>query len=138
MEACENCPEIKKVEFQVASLELNMRKHQVEVDGIRQEQLNKDIEHETMIQGLTTRMDTIKEDLSAFKDEVRTDIQSIEAKIPAMFEAAINKLLARIAKWMLICVGALLLASIVAWNRPQIVSFLKEITTKAEQVEITP
>jgi len=83
-------------------------------------------------------MDTIKEDLSAFKDEVRTDIQSIEAKIPAMFEAAINKLLARIAKWMLICIGALLLASIVAWNRPQIVSFLKEITTKAEQVEITP
>jgi hypothetical protein len=138
MEACEDCPEIKKVEFQVASLELNMRKHQVEVDGIRQEQLNKDIEHETMIQGLTTRMDTIKEDLSAFKDEVRTDIQSIEAKIPAMFEAAINKLLARIAKWMLICIGALLLASIVAWNRPQIVSFLKEITTKAEQVEITP
>ncbi len=138
MEACEDCPEIKKVEFQVASLELNMRKHQVEVDGIRQEQLNKDIEHETMIQGLTTRMDTIKEDLSAFKDEVRTDIQSIEAKIPAMFEAAMNKLLARIAKWMLICIGALLLASIVAWNRPQIVSFLKEITTKAEQVEITP
>jgi len=138
MEACKDCPEIKKVEFQVASLELNMKKHQVEVDGIRQEQTNRDIEHETMIQGLTTRMDTIKEDLSAFKDEVRTDIQSIEAKIPAMFEAAMNKLLARIAKWMLICIGALLLASIVAWNRPQIVSFLKEITTKAEQVEITP
>jgi len=146
-EECEDCREVKKLGFQIEGLELVLQKQKVYVDGIQQEQENRDIQHEAMIQGVTTRMDSIStrmDDMSnnfqELRTEVRQDIQSIKDEIPAMFEASINALMARIAKWLLIgilsFVGIIILIVAVAITRPMIVAGLKELTEKAQTIEV--
>jgi len=146
-EQCDDCVEVKKLGFQLEGLELCLQKQKVNMEGIQQEQVNRDIEHEAMIQGVTTRMDSISirmDDMSnnfqELRTEVRKDIQSIKEEIPAMFEASINALMARIAKWLLIGIlsfaGAVILIITLAITRPMIVSGLEELVKKAQTVEV--
>ena len=130
---CEDCQEIKRLEFQIESTDLAIQRGQ-------QAQMNKDIEHEIMIQNLTTRMDTMSQDFVEFKQEVKDDIQSIKNDIPVMFDNAVNKLLAKIAKWLIVgIVGFIvfvILTITLAFNRPHIVAGLEELTKKVQTMEI--
>jgi membrane protein insertase Oxa1/YidC/SpoIIIJ len=132
-ELCKDCLEMRKIEFQIAKTNLDIREVCLTRD-------HKDEEHEAMIQNITTRMDTMSQDFTDFKAEVKQDIQSIKTEIPAMFDSAVNKLLARILKWALGIIALTfligILTTVLAFNRTNLLKGLQELQHKIEQVEI--
>ena len=128
-ERCTNCHEIKRLEFQIAGDELIIK-------DVNQTQQNKDIEHEQMIQNLTNRMDTVSQDLQTFKEEVREDIQNIKKDIPAMFDNAVNKLLAKMFRIVAIGVFIIVCVIILAFSRPVILKGIDEVRHWVETVEV--
>ena len=144
---CEDCPETKRLEFQIGALDLSIKRQKVDIDAVQQTQINKDIEHEQMIQNLTTRMDTVSQDLVTFKKEVKADIQevrsdmkkdiqSIKNDIPEMFDNAVNKLLAKMFKYVLIGVAAIICVILLAFSRPLVLKGIDEVKTWVESVEV--
>lgn len=144
---CDTCPEIKKMEFRMGALDLTLQRNKLDMDSIRQIQESRDIEHETMIQGLTTRMDNMTSEFGEFKKEmsskigdintsVNTRLNQIEKSIPTLFETSVNALLAKIAKWLLISIGVILVAIIIAVTRPVIVKALDELKQTVENTQI--
>lgn len=129
-EKCEDCSEIKRLEFRIAGTELIIK-------DVSQTQQNKDVEHEQMIQNLTNRMDTMSQDLQTFKQEVRQDIQNIKKDIPDMFDNAVNKLLAKMFK--IVAWGVLILVCVVvlAFSRPVILKGIDEVRNWVENVEVS-
>lgn len=136
MDTCEDCLKIKTLEFQIKGLDVTQQKQNVVVDGIHQSQINKDIEHEQMIQNLTTRMDSMSEDFVDFKNAIKHDINSIKKEIPEMFDTAINKLLAKMFKAVAIGVFIILCVIILALSRPVIVKGIEEMKNWVETVEV--
>jgi SMC interacting uncharacterized protein involved in chromosome segregation len=147
MEACKDCPEIKKVEFQIDSLELVVQRTKIEVDSVRQTQEARDIEHEAMIQGLSMRMDMVKTELDSFKKDINakfegldksvtSSLEKMELSIPKMFEQSMNALLARIGKGLINTLGVIVAITLSAVTRPIILSALREIEHRIEQVNI--
>lgn len=140
---CEDCTEIKKLGFQIDGLELVLQRQKVELEGVRQSQEGKDVEHEQMIQNLTTRMDTVTQDIADFKKEVKEDIQgvksdiaTIKSDIPDMFDNAVNKLLAKMFKWVMVVVLVLVAVIVLAFTRPVILKGIDEIRHWVETVEV--
>lgn len=140
---CEDCTEIKKLGFQIDGLELVLQRQKVELEGVRQSQEGKDVEHEQMIQNLTTRMDTVTQDIADFKKEVKEDIQgvksdiaTIKSDIPDMFDNAVNKLLAKMFKWVMMVVLVLVAVIVLAFTRPVILKGIDEIRHWVETVEV--
>lgn len=147
VDSCEECPEILKTRFQIESLELCIQKQDIKINEVRGLQEARDIEHEAMIQGLTSRMDNMANEFDSFKKNIDTKIQEMnssvnkkiddmEKGIPTMFENSVNALLAKIGKWLLISVGVLLAVIILAVTRPILLDALNEISTKIENVEV--
>lgn len=136
MQPCEDCTEIKKIGFQLKHIELDNEKLSIEIDGLRQEQINRDIEHETISRGLAGRMDSMEEKFETLQLKVTTDVQSIKNDIPALFDAAVNRLLAQILKWLLGGLGILLVLVFLivglAFLRPTITQGLQELTNKMQ------
>lgn len=146
-DSCEDCPEILKTRFQIDSLELCIRKQDVKIEEVRGIQEARDIEHEAMIRGLTSRMDNMTNEFDSFKknidskigemnSSVNTKIDAMEKSIPTMFENSVNALLAKIAKWLLISMGVLLAVIILAVTRPILIDALDELHDKIENVEV--
>ena len=140
---CENCPEVRKLGFQIDGLDIVIQKHKVQLDAVEQTQLGKDIEHEQMIQNLTTRMDIVTQDIADFKKEVKEDIQSvktdiatIKTDIPCMFDNAVNKLLAKMFRRVLIAVLIFSGIIVFAFSRPIILNGIDEIKHFIETVEV--
>ena len=144
---CEDCPETKRLEFQIGALDLSIKRQKIDTESVQQTQLNKDIEHEQMIQNLTNRMDTVSQDLVTFKKEVKADIQevrtvmkqdiqSIKNDIPEMFDNAVNKLLAKMFRYVLIGAGIIICVILLALSRPLILKGIDEIKTWVESVEV--
>lgn len=127
---CIDCKEIKKLEFRIARTDLC-------IERASQQQEHKDIEHEQMIQNLTTRMDSMSQDLQSFKLEVKEDIQNIKKDIPAMFDNAVNKLLAKMFKIVAIGVFIIVCVIILAFSRPVILKGIDEVRHWVETVEVT-
>ena len=147
VDSCEECPEILKTRFQIDSLELCIQKQDIKINEVRGLQEARDIEHEAMIQGLTSRMDNMANEFDSFKKNIDTKIQEMnssvnkkiddmEKSIPTMFENSVNALLAKIGKWLLISVGVLIAVIILAVTRPILLDALNEISTKIENVEV--
>ena len=144
---CEDCPEILKTRFQIDSLELCIQKQDIKINEVRGLQEARDIEHEAMIRGLTSRMDNMANEFDSFKKNIDVKIQEMntsvnkkiddmEKSIPSMFENSVNALLAKIGKWLLISTGILLAVIILAVTRPILLDALNEISTKIENVEV--
>jgi len=147
VDSCEECPEILKTKFQIDSLELCIQKQDIKINEVRGLQEARDIEHEAMIQGLTSRMDNMANEFDSFKKNIDVKIQEMnssvnkkiddmEKSIPSMFENSVNALLAKIGKWLLISVGVLIAVILLAVTRPIILDALNEISTKIENVEV--
>jgi len=147
VDSCEECPEILKTKFQIDSLELCIQKQDIKINEVRGLQEARDIEHEAMIQGLTSRMDNMANEFDSFKKNIDVKIQEMnssvnkkiddmEKSIPSMFENSVNVLLAKIGKWLLISVGVLIAVILLAVTRPIILDALNEISTKIENVEV--
>ena len=136
-ESCENCVEVKKLDFQVKGLDIALQKQKVVVEGVSHKQEARDIEHELMISNINTRLETVVDDIKVFKKEMNDKMECMQKEIPTMFENSINRLLAKILKWFLAGVVMFVLVSILAWNRPQVVSFLTEMLQKAQEVEVS-
>ena len=126
---CLDCKEIKKLEFRIARTDLC-------IERVSQQQEHKDIEHEQMIQNLTTRMDTMSQDFIDFKNEVKEDIQSIKTEIPDMFNNAINKLLAKMFRAVAVGVFIVICVVILAFSRPIILKGMDELRHWVETVEV--
>ena len=126
---CLDCKEIKKLEFRIARTDLC-------IERASQQQEHKDIEHEQMIQNLTTRMDTMSQDFIDFKNEVKEDIQSIKTEIPDMFNNAINKLLAKMFRAVAVGVFIIICVVILAFSRPIILKGIDELRHWVETVEV--
>lgn len=142
-ETCEDCLETQRLKFQLDGQSLVIQKQHNDINALAQNQLNKDIEHEQMIQNVTTRMDTMTQDIASFKKEVKEDISavkqdiaSIKKDIPDMFDNAVNKLLAKMFKYFLI--GFLVLAGVIvlALSRPVILKGIDEVRSWVESVEV--
>jgi len=147
VDSCEECPEILKTRFQIDSLELCIQKQDIKINEVRGIQEARDIEHEAMIQGLTSRMDNMANEFDSFKKNIDTKIQEMnssvnkkiddmEKSIPSMFENSVNALLAKIGKWLLISVGVLLAVILLAVTRPILIDALDELHDKIENVEV--
>ena len=133
---CEDCTEVRKLGFQVDGLELILQRQKVDIDAVQQNQNNKDVEHEAMIQNLTDRMNTVSQDLQTFKAEVKQDIQGVKNDIPAMFDNAVNKLLAKMFKCALVGVLVLIAVIALAFTRPVIVKGLTELVQWVETYKV--
>ena len=70
VDSCEECPEILKTRFQIDSLELCIQKQDIKINEVRGLQEARDIEHEAMIQGLTSRMDNMANEFDSFKKNI--------------------------------------------------------------------
>lgn len=143
-ETCQNCGEIKKLYFQIKDTDVQIRSQKLEIEAVQQRQDAKDIEHEQMIQNITTRMDTMSSDfinMSSdfiyFKKEVKEDIQSIKNEIPDMFNNAINKLMAKILKVVAGGVLIVICVIVLAFSRPVILKGIDEFRNWVETVEVT-
>ena len=90
------------------------------------------IEHETTIQGINNRMQNLEEKF----DELKKDVNDKIDGIPDMLENALNKLLAKVAKWLLIGIGIIFLIIVFAFTRPVISKGLSELQDKINKVEI--
>lgn len=141
---CEDCDEIKRLGFQIDGVDIMLQKQRIVMEGIQQEQNNRDVEHEAMIQNLTNGMGTMSGDFRSLKNEfgelkigVRNDIQAIEDRIPALFELAMTKMLAKIGKWFLFTTGVFIAILALAWTRPHITAFLKELYERSQNTEIS-
>ena len=132
----ETCEEVKKLDFKTRYQDIELERQRVFITGIQQEQYNRDVEQETIIQNMVGRMNSMETKFDDFRKEVKSDVNSIKAEIPAMFTAAVNALLAKIAKWLLLCLGSLLLVTILiiglAFLRPAITNGLQELTNKMQ------
>ena len=126
---CIDCKEIKKLEFRIARTDLC-------IERVSQQQEHKDIEHEQMIQNLTTRMDTMSQDFIDFKNEVKEDIQSRKTEIPDMFNNALNKLLAKMFRAVAVGVFIIICVVILAFSRPIILKGMDELRHWVETVEV--
>ena len=139
-EHCDDCIEAQKLKFQIEGLDISLQKNKVCIDGIKTQQEARDIEHEAMIQNLSTRMDSMEQKFDELKKEVKTDIASIKEEIPSLFKNAVNDLMARMFRYIVLgvatVIGFLILVVVLAFTRPYIVDSLKELTTKVEQAEI--
>ena len=137
---CEDCVEVQKLKFQIEGLDISLQKHKITVDGVRTIQESRDMEHEAMIQNLTTRMDSMEQKFDELKEKVISDIASIKEEIPSLFKNAVNELMAKMFRYIVLgvvtVIGFLILVVVLAFARPYIVDSLKELTTKMEQVEI--
>ena len=137
---CEDCVEVQKLKFQIEGLDISLQKHKITVDGVRTIQESRDTEHEAMIQNLTTRMDSMEQKFDELKEKVISDIASIKEEIPSLFKNAVNELMAKMFRYIVLgvvtVIGFLILVVVLAFARPYIVDSLKELTTKMEQVEI--
>ena len=143
IDTCEDCTKTKKLDFQLNGLELVVQKQKLEIESVQQTQNSKDIEHEQMIQNVTTWMDIMSQDLSEFKKEVKEDIQgvkedlaSIKKDIPDMFDNAVNKLLAKMFKGVAIAVAIFLGVVVLAFSRPVILKGIDEVRHWVENVEV--
>ena len=110
------------------------------IDGIKTQQESRDIEHEAMIQNLTTRMDSMEQKFDELKEKVASDIASIKEEIPSLFKNAVNELMAKMFRYIVLgvatVIGFFILVVVLAFARPYIVDSLKELTIKVEQAEI--
>jgi Flp pilus assembly protein TadB len=138
---CEECIEVRKLKFQIEGLDISLQKNKIQVEGIRTQQEARDIEHEAMIQNLSTRMDSMEQKFDELKKEVKTDIASIKEEIPSLFKSAVNELMARVFKYIMLgllsIIALVVLAIVLAFTRPYIVESLKELTQKVEQFDVT-
>ena len=144
-ETCEDCPEITRLKFQLEGQSLVIQKQKLDIEDVQQTQTNKDIEHEQMIQNVTTRMDTVLQDITDFKKEVKEDIQgvksdlaSIKKDIPDMFDNAVNKLLAKMFKYVLWGIFAIICVIALAFSRPLVLKGIDEVKHWVENVEVKP
>ena len=144
-ETQEYCPKIKQIEFLLQGQDLVMQKQKLDIEDVQQTQANKDIEHEQMIQNVTTRMDTVLQDITDFKKEVKEDIQgvksdlaSIKKDIPDMFDNAVNKLLAKMFKYVLGGILIILCVIALAFSRPLVLKGIDEVKHWVENVEVKP
>ena len=137
MENCENCPETKKLFFQIKDMGIQMRAQELQIETVQQKQDFRDQEHETMIQNLTNRMDTVSQDLQKFKEEVRQDIQGIKDSIPDMFDSAVNKLLARMFRYVVAGVFIIICVVLLALSRPLILKGISEVYKWVETVQVS-
>lgn len=144
---CENCTEIQKLKFQIKGLELLEHKNELSIEAVHDMQDVRDTEHEQMIQNVTTRMDIMSSDLVEFKKEVKADIkevkdkmteeiQSVKADIPKLFEASINKLLAKIAKYLLYGILIIIAVIVLAFSKPLILKGIDGVRHWVETVEV--
>lgn len=137
MENCENCPETKKLFFQIKDIGIQMQAQKLQIDAVHQKQDIRDLEHETMIQNLTNRMDTVSQDLQKFKEEVRQDIQGIKDGIPSMFDNAVNKLLARMFRYVVVGVFIIVCVIALAFSRPLILKGIDELREWVATVQVS-
>ena len=132
METCENCPETKRLSFELRGVNL-------EVTALQRRVADRDVEHDAVIQNIATRIDNMEDRFMELKTEVKADIQSIKDEIPLMFEVAINKLMARVLKWIVLGVlgfiGGCILIVVLAFARPYAVDGMKEILKKIQTIE---
>lgn len=136
-EACEDCVEVKKLGFQIDGLGIVLQKQNIRIDGVQQEQASRDIEHEQMIQNLTTRMDTMSQEFVDFKKEVKDDIKSIKEEIPEMFDNAVNKLLAKMLKYLVIAICGLFIVIILSFTKPLILKSIDNFKSWVETYEVS-
>lgn len=131
---CEDCQEIRDLKYQLGMTSLDVKEACLV-------QTNKDIEHESMIQNLGNRMGTMSQEFIDFKKEMKDEVQSIKTEIPAMFDNAVNKLLARILKWAIGVIALVfligILTTVLAFNRNNIVKALQELQQKVEHMEVS-
>lgn len=136
-EVCEDCVEVKKLGFQIDGLGIVLQKQNIRIDGVQQEQASRDIEHEQMIQNLTTRMDTMSQEFVDFKKEVKDDIKSIKEEIPEMFDNAVNKLLAKMLKYLVIAICGLFIVIILSFTKPLILKSIDNFKSWVETYEVS-
>lgn len=119
---CSDCIEVKKLELKIQEVDNHV--------------LTKDIEHETMIDALSTRMVNMEQKFERLEKEVKQDIKELKDTIPSLFKNAVNEMMAKFAKWIFTGLIALLLIIALSFTRPIILQALNELKTKVEEVEI--
>lgn len=119
---CTDCIEVKKLELKIQEVDNHV--------------LTKDIEHETMIDALSTRMANMEQKFERLEKEVKQDIKELKDTIPSLFKNAVNEMMAKFAKWIFTGLIALLLIIALSITRPIIVQALNELKVKVEEVEI--
>lgn len=119
---CSDCIEVKKLELKIQEVDNHV--------------LTKDIEHETMIDALSTRMVNMEQKFERLEKEVKQDIKELKDTIPSLFKNAVNEMMAKFAKWIFAGLIALLLIIALSFTRPIILQALNELKTKVEEVEI--
>ena len=131
----------------MGGLDLQIKQQDIDICGVRQTQEARDLEHETMIQGITTRMDNVTAELGEFKTSMNNKFETldksvnkrldeIQNSIPLLFETSVNALLAKIAKWILISLGVLIAIILLAVTRPIILEGIDELRGRVETVKI--
>ena len=135
-ESCENCPAIKQTALAVETVSLQTRRAQQDIESVERTQRDRDEEHEAMIQNLSTDVNKMREEFDELKQDVKDEIQAIRNEIPGLFDQAVNKLLARIAKWLLFGFGFILLVIVVCFTKPLVEKGLKNLTEWVEKYEV--
>ena len=142
-ETCEDCPEITRLKFLLQGQDIVMQKQKLAIEDVQQTQTNKDIEHEQMIQNVTNRMDAVLQDITDFKKEVKEDIQGVKADIatikkdiPDMFDNAVNKLLAKMFRYVLWGIFAIICVIALAFSRPLVLKGIDEVRNWVENVQV--
>jgi flagellar biosynthesis/type III secretory pathway M-ring protein FliF/YscJ len=92
----------------------------------------KTIEHETIIEGIGNQMHNLE---SKF-DELKTEVNKKIDGIPEMLENALNKLLARVAKWLIIGILLILISIVIAFARPGVSKALGELKMRVDTYQI--
>jgi hypothetical protein len=106
-----------------------------------------DFEHEVIISGMANRMtnmetkfedfkESVKADLQQNKTDTKEQIQTIKTEIPELFKSAMNEMLAKIAKWMLLGVALIVLAVIVSFSKAIVLEGIKNIYSAVETYKV--
>ena len=119
---CSDCIEVKKLELKIQEVDNHV--------------LTKDIEHETMIDALSTRMVNMEQKFERLEKKVSQDIKELKDSIPSMFKNAVNEMMAKFAKWAFMALTAILLIIALSVTRPVMIQALHELTKKVEEAEI--
>ena len=89
-----------------------------------------------MSQDLADFKKEVKEDIQKVQTDVKQDIQSMKNDIPAMFDNAVNKLLAKMFKYVAIGLIIIIGAIALAFSRPLVLKGIDEVRTWIESVEV--
>lgn len=137
---------LREYELTQKEQELKQKEQALTIEFMQHSAEARDIEQDACMHNISERLDRMGNDVEQLKkdmnkniqdirEDVKTSIADIKTTIPTLFDNTINKLMARMFKWVLLGIGLILITIILLFTKPLILKGIDNVKTYVEQKE---